>query len=195
MDEAHHSVANTYKDILQGLGLIEELPAPPPPPPAPATASEPNSSPGSSVLSTLGSLDEEASDTPAALTASASPSSSQDGSQDSSSSEAEDGAEGLAPPPKTIIRVKPNPHTLLLGFTATPYRLKKAESEDLYSIFPSYTYARTIQDMIRAGHLAQVCTDAAACVGGVGVLHQGQPPARTGATAQLCVQWCDVSLS
>jgi hypothetical protein len=57
--------------------------------------------------------------------------------------------------PKMVMRVVPNPHQLLLGFTATPYRMKKSESSALYSFFPT-TYVRSIPEMIRAGHLSPV---------------------------------------
>jgi hypothetical protein len=166
VDEAHHSVAPTYKVILQGLGLIEEVPAPPPADPQQPDSSDSSAAALSSLdsfsegqqRSSMDSLDEGEEQLDTASAASASSSWGEEGSKSSEASAAdEEGSSSTAASgPKMMIRVKPNPHQLLLGFTATPYRMKKAESEDLYSIFPSYSYARTIQDMIRDNHLTQV---------------------------------------
>jgi hypothetical protein len=165
VDEAHHSVAPTYKVLLQGLGLIEEVPAPPPADPQQPDSSDSSAAALSSLhslsevqqRSSMDSLDEGEEQLDAASAASASSSWGEDSESSEASAADEEGSSSTAASgPKMMIRVKPNPHQLLLGFTATPYRMKKAESEDLYSIFPSYSYARTIQDMIRDNHLTQV---------------------------------------
>lgn len=54
-----------------------------------------------------------------------------------------------------VVRAIPNPNQLLLGFSATPYRLKRSESEDLYSMF-QLAYGRSISDMIRERYLCEV---------------------------------------
>jgi hypothetical protein len=180
VDEAHHSVAATYTSILEGLGFIEEMSAGK----GMETAEEQlsmqhssastadsggssstyGSSSGSAELGSLYSqakeilrrLDEAGEAADAGVLRSTG---SNTGSNSSVDKEDE---------PKVVMRAKPNPNQLMLGFTATPYRMKKAESSELYSIFPT-TYVRTIPEMIRAGHLSEVrgccCrSQAAACV-------------------------------
>lgn len=174
-------MAPTYRVILQGLGLIEEVPAPPPADPQQPDSSDSSAAALSSLdsfsegqqrssmdslygffegqwRSSMDSLDEgeEQLDAGTASAASASSWGEESESSEASAADEEGSSSTAASGPKMMIRVKPNPHQLLLGFTATPYRMKKAESEDLYSIFPSYSYARTIQDMIRDNHLTQV---------------------------------------
>lgn len=50
-------------------------------------------------------------------------------------------------------------HALLVqtqvGFTATPYRLRKLESRELYDLFTP-VFTRNITDMIKARHLCKV---------------------------------------
>lgn len=127
MDEAHHTVAATYKTVLQGLGMIEELT--PKQGNTPVQSEQQDSTTASSSSSTDDDVDSES-------------------SVDDSSTP---GVKQHVP----LVRVLPNPHQLLLGFTATPYRLKTSESRHLYDIF-STTYACNIADMIRQGYLAQV---------------------------------------
>jgi len=128
VDEAHHTVAATYKSVLQGLGLIEEL--------TPKQGNTP--------------VQSEQQDS----TTASSSSSSDDDDVDSESSVDDSSTPGVKQH-VPLVRVLPNPHQLLLGFSATPYRLKTSESRHLYDIF-STTYACNISDMIRQGYLAQV---------------------------------------
>lgn len=144
IDEAHHAVASSYKTILEGLGLIEEVVETP----TGTQSTDSSGSPGSSVSSrALSSFDEAAGDsldTSDSLFSAAgkrTPGSSQD--------------EAGSPPPRVITRVIPNPHQLLLGFTATPYRRLKRESEDLYAILRP-TYTASISTMIRDNFLTEV---------------------------------------
>jgi hypothetical protein len=94
VDEAHHTVANSYRAVLEGLGFIEEVPGP-------DAAYSADASPSSSGSTSPGSSVEDA----------------------GSSSDADEGADAAS---KTVAhyRVLPTPNQLLLGLTATPYRMK-----------------------------------------------------------------------
>jgi hypothetical protein len=74
-------------------------------------------------------------------------------------------------PTKTVVRAIPNPNQLLLGFSATPYRLKRSESEDLYSMF-ELAYGRSISDMIREGYLSEVCLRCLAATPNIGCVYR-----------------------
>lgn len=164
VDEAHHTVAASYKTVLEGLGLIEDLTPTPTPTPRAEVAggkqqgehssdwadSSSSNSGGSKLdrnvlLETFGSMDDED------LSFEGSDSSSTSSRHGSFGSVNNKGSQQHKP----LVRVLPNPDQLLLGFSATPYRLKVKESRHLYDIF-NITYTRSIADMIRAGHLSEV---------------------------------------
>lgn len=76
-------------------------------------------------------------------------------------------------PSRVITRVIPNPHQLLLGFTATPYRRMKRESEDLYAILRP-TYTASISTMIRNNYLTEVIRGARGGASWVQGIHAAQ---------------------
>ncbi|WIA11758.1 hypothetical protein OEZ85_011853 [Tetradesmus obliquus] len=154
VDEAHHSVANTYKAVLRGLGFVEDAAAPS----SGSSSDEAESvgadrktdvyadgsafSGGSSGSSADDSQEEswEEWDAAAADT---------DGNSSSSSSSSSAG------PQQLVMRAVNNPNSLCVGFTATPYRLREAESCELYEIFDN-VFSKNISDMINAGYLSRI---------------------------------------
>lgn len=165
VDEAHHTVASTYTTILEGLGLIEILP----PEPAQADDDMPaqqqadsSSSFATSATSSANSLDSLDSDGASSSSsfdegdASSSSSTTTSTTSDSAtSSRADSPSNNTAQLPRPRIKVVPSKHQLLLGFTATPFRLKKKESRALYDVFMP-TFVRSMPQMISEGYLCEV---------------------------------------
>lgn len=136
VDEAHHSVADTYKSVLKGLGFLEEV-----------TVAKPRSSSSSSSGSAVSSSDEDQPDdayqSNSSTSSSAGSSSSNTGviavsSMETATSKAEScscsssssdpyAAAAAANSDGDLVyeqevRAVFTPHALLVGFTATPYR-------------------------------------------------------------------------
>ena len=138
VDEAHHSVATTYRTVLQGLGFIEEVQPERRKNTMTAGSSTGSSSSTANTLSAADSFDDGS-----------------DSDSDSDSDTARPGRSSPSEEHKPLVRVLPDPNRLLLGFSATPYRVKVSESRHLYDIF-NITYTRSIADMIRTGYLTEV---------------------------------------
>jgi hypothetical protein len=163
VDEAHHTVATTYTTVLQALGFIEAVPmaealaaarthqqqdqSPWLLPDAPPDMCADASSRSSSSSSSSSVVDDSAAD------AAAMGSSDSDSEGGPSSSSSGVGAAGSRFVQR--FRVLPNPNKLLLGFSATPFRMSKEESRQLYDMLP-ITYATDIQTMIRRNALCNV---------------------------------------
>jgi len=197
VDEAHHSVASTYKNLLEGLGLIEldqeqqqqqqqqqqdsmyqdgsqsMIDGQPLESSAAAAAAAAAAGAGGSVGwsqvvdgAIKGEPDLEIVDgNPAGAAgwegAMDSSGSSSTGSSSSRSLDQEDDATGSSVEADDSsssfsgYRAVYNPNCLLVGFTATPYRLKRAESRELYELLePVFTL--NITQMINSRVLCKV---------------------------------------
>jgi hypothetical protein len=190
VDEAHHSVASTYKNLLEGLGLIEldqeqqqqqqqEDSMYQEGPPTMTDGQPWESSAAAAAAAAAGAgagaggsvgwsqvVDAAIKGEPGLEIVDGNPAAAAgwEGAMDSSSSSLDQEADATGSSVEADdsssssfsgYRAVYNPNCLLVGFTATPYRLKRAESRELYELLePVFTL--NITQMINSRVLCKV---------------------------------------